>query len=186
VAALWAGTAAGALVLDAFEPVEVKAAFVLNFVRYADWPAEREPAPDGVLEVDVVGNPELAQALARLAGRAGGIDGHSIVVSTVPLPPSGREARRLYFDSLRRAHVVFVGSAAAEYAVELVAGLSGAPVLTVADTPGFAAAGGMLGLVEERGRIVFEANPNAIRGAALRISSRVLKLARIVGPEPPG
>ena len=58
-------------------------------------------------------------------------------------------------------------------------------MLTVGDAPGFARDGGMLGLVQQGSRIVFDANPTAIRVSGLQVSSKVLKLARIVGPESP-
>jgi len=52
-------------------------------------------------------------------------------------------------------------------------------VLTVGDATGFAAAGGMLGLVRVQEHLAFEANPEAIHDARLLVSAKVLKLARI-------
>ena len=53
------------------------------------------------------------------------------------------------------------------------------PVLTVSDVPGFAAQGGMLGLVRSGRHMAFEANPDAIRNGGVSLSAKVLKLARI-------
>ena len=61
-----------------------------------------------------------------------------------------------------------------------LAPLAGQPVLTVGDQAGFNAAGGMIELVSVAGRIVFQANPAAIRNAGLVVSAKVLKLARAV------
>ena len=58
--------------------------------------------------------------------------------------------------------------------------MKGAPVLTVGDGDGFARGGGMIGLFVEDGRMRFAINPNAAQRAGLRLSSQLLKLARIV------
>ena len=59
-------------------------------------------------------------------------------------------------------------------------GVTGGEVLTVGDVPDFAAAGGMIGLRRQGRRMVFDANPEAIRAGGITVSARVLKLARIV------
>jgi hypothetical protein len=57
-------------------------------------------------------------------------------------------------------------------------------LLTVSDQPGFAGRGVMVNLVYQDGHVVIEVNHAAIQEANLRISSQVLKLARIVGGPP--
>jgi hypothetical protein len=54
-------------------------------------------------------------------------------------------------------------------------------VLTVSDVPGFAAGGGMLGLVRSGRTLAIEANPDAIRASGISVSAKVLKLARLWG-----
>ena len=58
--------------------------------------------------------------------------------------------------------------------------LKGAPVLTVGDGESFAEVGGTIGLFVEDGRMRFAINPNAAHRAGLRLSSQLLKLAKIV------
>ena len=58
--------------------------------------------------------------------------------------------------------------------------LKGAPVLTVGDGDDFARNGGMIGLFVEDGRMRFAINPDAAHRAGLRLSSQLLKLAKIV------
>ena len=53
-------------------------------------------------------------------------------------------------------------------------------VVTIAETPGFCASGGMLNLYEEGNRIRFEANPAAAAAAGLTLRADLLKLAKIV------
>ena len=67
-----------------------------------------------------------------------------------------------------------------EMVKQIIALLQGAAVLTVSDAPRFAERGGMLGLVVREGRLAFDANAEAIRQTRLKVSSKVLRLARIV------
>jgi hypothetical protein len=54
------------------------------------------------------------------------------------------------------------------------------PILVVGESPGFAAEGGMINFVLEGTKLRFEVNPSAATRAGLSISSRLLKLARVV------
>jgi hypothetical protein len=158
---------------------QVEAAFLVNFLRYTDWPDHRP----GTLEpyvVTVVGDPGMADTLAQLTRVVGEVRGRRVVVQEVEFP-EGADARvrATISDRLRRSHLVFVHETR-EPVESILGDLSGQPVLTVSDRAGFAASGGMLGLRRDGGRIAFEANPGAIRNARLVVSAKVLKLARIV------
>ena len=58
--------------------------------------------------------------------------------------------------------------------------VKGRPVLTVADTEGFAAAGVMVGLVRVGSKVTFEVNLGAAREAGFRMAPGFLQLAKIV------
>ena len=159
---------------------DVEAAFLVNFLRYTDWPPERALPPAEPLVITVVGHEAMAAALERLADVVPPVRGHPIHVQQLEFP-EGADAtvRASLSDRLRRSHLVFVHDSR-EPVDAILGDLSGQPVLTVSDQPGFVAGGGMLGLRRLGGRIVFEANPGAIRNARLVVSAKVLKLARIV------
>jgi hypothetical protein len=175
----FAGPAAAQETSAALE-AQVEAAFLVNFLRYTDWPPERTTPIEEPLVITVLGDAGTAAALARLAEVVPPVRGRRIEVQRLEFP-DGADAtvRASLSDRLRRSHLVFVHDT--REPVEAILGdLSGQPVLTVSDRPGFAAEGGMLGLRRLGGRIVFEANPGAIRNARLVVSAKVLKLARIV------
>jgi hypothetical protein len=159
---------------------EVEAAFLVNFLRYTDWPPERALPPGEPLVITVVGHEAMAAALVRLGEVVPPVRGHRIHVEQLEFP-EGADAtvRASLSDRLRRSHLVFVHNSR-EPVDAILGDLSGQPVLTVSDQPGFVAGGGMLGLRRLGGRIVFEANPDAIRNARLVVSAKVLKLARII------
>ncbi|MGH8030255.1 MAG: YfiR family protein [Arenimonas sp.] len=180
--ALVAGLACPATAQESSASLEgqVEAAFLVNFLRYTDWPPERVAPADEPLVITVIGDDAMAATLARLTRVVPPVRGHRIEVQRLEFP-DGADAtvRTALSERLRRSHLVFVRET--RQPLDAVLGdLSGQPVLTVSDRPGFAADGGMLGLRRRDGRIVFEANPGAIRNARLVVSAKVLKLARIV------
>ena len=173
-----AGPAAAQESSSTFE-AQVEAAFLINFLRYTDWPPDRF-APDEPYVITVLGDEATAAQLARLTRVVPPVRGRRIQVQRLEFP-EGADAtvRASLSERLRRSHLVFVHDTR-EPVASILGDLSGQPVLTVSDRPNFVAEGGMLGLRRDGGRIAFEANPGAIRNARLVVSAKVLKLARIV------
>jgi hypothetical protein len=108
-----------------------------------------------------------------------------VVVESVPLPGAGAgdEAARRFVERLQTYHMVYVGARAGDQQRRVLESLAQSNALLVGDTPRFAENGGMLGLVLEEDRVIFEANPDAIRRSRVTVSSKVLRLARIVKEE---
>ena len=77
-------------------------------------------------------------------------------------------------------HVLFVGSPERERPERVIGTLRNAPMLTVSDGDDFAAAGGVIGLLIEDNKIRFDVNLEAAERAGLKISSKLLKLAKNV------
>lgn len=136
---------------------ELQAVFVINFLRLTDWPAGTwgSPAAPLVLCVDATREPLLA------ALRHTGID----VVKGRPLQL--RSLRRQ--EATRDCHALFLDTADPQRA--------GTGQLSIGDAPGFAAAGGIIGLVRSDNRLRFEINQEAAQRAQLRLGSELLKLA---------
>jgi hypothetical protein len=164
--------------------VEVEAAYLVNFLRYTQWPASTFPSPTSPFVLTVVGSQEAAASVRSVAAAAATIDGHPIEVRWLPQARGSREAP---FDSpqdvearsqLRGSHLVFFHRSSGRVHPQVLSDLSAWPVLTVSDTDDFTSQGGMLGLVRANRRIVFQANTSAIRGSGLLVSAKVLKLAR--------
>jgi hypothetical protein len=164
--------------------VEVEAAYLVNFLRYTQWPAGSFATPASPYILTVVGSEAAAASVRAVAGAAGSIEGHPIEVRRLAV---ARGSRAAPFDSaldeearaqLRGSHLVFFHRSAGKVHPQALTDLAGKPVLTVSDTEAFARQGGMLGLVRSERRIVFQANTSAIRNSGLLVSAKVLKLAR--------
>ena len=151
----------------------VKAAFLYNFAKFAEWPADPR-MPDGPLML-CTNDTAVADSLSPL------VKGHVV---------NGRalEVRRVSADSvqLRGCHILYLWNLDAHESRRLVEGLGSAPVLTVSDFTQFAALGGVVQFFQENERLRFAINLAAMRRHGLRLSSKLLALASIVEDEPNG
>lgn len=143
---------------------EIKAAFVLNFVRFVQWPDSYPQS--GELMVCHPDIEPLSGKLLLLDGRLAGR--RKIKISHCP-------------DLLsNNFEVVFFGENSEHEIEELLAQLKGLPVLTVSDIPEFVDRGGMIGLVIDHNKLSFEINLLVANESGLRLSSQLLNLARKV------
>jgi hypothetical protein len=145
---------------------EVKAAFVYQFTRFVEWPDDRGAA--GAFVVAVVGTDLSGAAVERaLAGKK----------ANEP-PIAGRRLSEL--PDAAGARILFVGASEEASLARILAAVDGRAVLTVGESPDFAQRGGMIGFRTVDKRVRFEINAEEAAKAGLKISSEVLKLARLV------
>ena len=141
---------------------QVKASYLYNFARFVTWPDEVF-AGDGKFNLCVVGAERFGPALDALAGEH--VEGRAIALQRLERAAQARAAR---------CHMLFIANVAEAEAASAGAGPG---VLTVGETPGFLARGGIINLIEIGGRIRFEINQPAAQQARLVVSSRLLSLA---------
>jgi hypothetical protein len=147
----------------------VKAVFLLNFARFTEWPAGTAGAP---LTLCVLGDADVAASLDGLVGDRP-INGRDVSVARIET-----------FRIVRSCHLLYVpGDDQAKIAGALEAVLT-LPVFTVGDGEFFARAGGVAAFLNEDGRTRFGINPDALNRAGLRVSSKMLGLARLIKEEP--
>ena len=156
------GIAAGA---DAAPDVAVKAALLYNFAKFAEWPALLSGAP---IAFCVVSDDGIAAALVETV-RGQNINGHTLDVSR----PQDSATWRV-------CHLLFIADAETRRSAVGLGGVKTLPILTVSDGKGFAQADGVIELYVEGGRMRFAINVDAVERAGLRLSSRLLGLAKVV------
>ena len=171
---------AAAQVVDVEKAARVKAAYVLNFIRYSQWPADAFEGSDSPIVVTEVGECEAGNVLAEVIRRSPPIDNRQIVLEHAPYASDDGD-RKEFYRSLDQSHLVYICSAGPEPIAAILEHLNGSKALTVGDTPDFVENGGMIGFVLEEDRILFQANPKAIQKSRVAVSAKVLKLAKIVG-----
>jgi hypothetical protein len=147
---------------------DVKAAYLYNFGRFVEWPAEVTAAQSGHFTVCVLGQDPFGPTLdTTLAGET--IRGKSVVAKRILSPQESDDCR-----------IVFLGPVEGARLKKIVAELDKKAVLTVSDMPQFAQLGGMIQFVLEGKRVRFEVNLTATQRAGLTLSSELLKVATTV------
>ena len=152
-----------AVAQDVTEPA-LKAAFIYNFARFTTWPADAASADS--FAICVLGDTAVADALEHaVTGRQ--LKERPISVSRVTPAASKRGCQILY-----------VSGVPVRQAADVVGELRDAPVLTISNLDGFAAAGGMTQFFFEHGQLRFRIHLESAKRAGLQISSRLLVMAR--------
>ena len=113
----------------------------------------------------MAGRNVFGDALADIV-RGENINGRALTIRVLLEPEAG-------------CHIIFVPRGAATAAYLRAARSS--PVLTVGEIPDFIAQGGIVNFVPEGTSVKFEIDPEAAERVGLRISSRLLRLARAPG-----
>jgi hypothetical protein len=152
---------------------EIKAAYLLNFPNFVDWPALANANTQAPIRLCLAGSDPLGSALSRMvADRLS--RGRSVLLRRV--------ARN---ESMSDCQILYISPSETKFIPEILDSLHSASVLTVGENDQFAAQGGMIQLVMEDNRIRFKINATAASQAGLRISSKLLSLAQIVAPVNP-
>ena len=145
---------------------QVKAAFLYNFAKFVDWPSDAFGGSNAPLIIGVVGDDPFGAALDQaINGKS--IGGHSLVV------------RRLRWgQDLRSCQILYISSSERKHLPQIIQSLRGASVLTVGDMGQFNQQGGIINFILETSKVRFEINSRGANQAGLKISSKLLALAK--------
>ena len=144
---------------------DIKAAFLFNFTKFVEWPAV---APGGAFQLCTLADAGFDALLTRtVAGES--TDGRLIVRATPESP-----------DVARLCHILFISAREDAHLDRWVAAVRGQPVLVVGESKTAEDAGAHITFVVEENRVKFDVNDDAASRAGLRISSKLLRVARRV------
>jgi len=141
---------------------QLKAAYLVNFLKYVEWPESHAKATLCLFGRDVMG-----AALGGYEGRL--IAGRELVLRRVSSPDQFPDCQILYVPDTEEARFAAV-----------LRWTEGLPILTVSDAEFFARQGGGVALIREDTRLRFEVNLDALNRAKLKPASQMLRLARQV------
>jgi hypothetical protein len=149
---------------------DVKAAFLFNFTKFVDWPSSAFPDPNS-LKVCVLGDDPFGHSLQAVAGEQ--VANHKLtVVRTDSISKPGG------------CQVLFISRSEREHLSQILAAVRDSPVLTVGDTKGFVDQGVIINFTPEGSKVRFEINTESAERAGIKISSKLLQLAKRVVPSP--
>ena len=145
----------------------VKAAFIYNFTQFITWPKDAYSCADSPFIVGVLGDDPFDGTLEQaMDGKT--VDGHPVVVRHFAS-----------VDQLGPCQVLFVPQSQEDSMAAVMSRLAATPVLTIGESEDFLPGDGGIRFLLEDGKIHFEINPAATDAARLKISAKLMKLARI-------
>jgi len=151
---------------------QVKAAYLANFGRFVEWPANVAVAKSESFNVCVLGHDPFGADLdAALAGET--IGRAHMLAKRISRPQDATDCR-----------ILFISSSEANQWKEVLAALRTLSVLTVSDMPQFARRGGIIQFLLDGNRVRFDINLAATERVGLNLSSELLKLAVNVSRSP--
>lgn len=150
---------------------EVKAAFLVNFAKFVEWP--EDPPASALFIIGVLGSDRIADLLREFV-RGKAIGSRPLAVRRL----SGNE-------DVAGFHMLFVGQSEKDRLPDLLRRVDGSSILTVSDADGFCDAGGIIALALEDTHVRFDISLEAAERSRLKVSSKLLSLARTVHPVKP-
>ena len=153
--------------VDKVSEYEVKAAFLLNFVRFTDWSERTRGETESALVLGILGEDHFGEALNLIRDKK--IKGRVLVVK-----------RGVDSNNLTECDILFISSSEKDRLSSIMAAVKDLPILTVSEIEGFNRSGGMINFIIVGNKVRFEINPDAAKQAGIHISAQLLQLARIV------
>jgi hypothetical protein len=147
---------------------EVKAVYLYNFAKFVEWPAAAFDKPQTPYSICVLGTDPFGELLDIAAAES--VQGRRMTV------------RRLT-DAKAAAgcHILYVGPSERRKLPEIFQNLGKFPTLTVGEDDDFTRAGGCMRFFRLGDTVRFEINVEATERARLKVSAKLLSLARVVG-----
>ncbi|HKX29309.1 MAG TPA: YfiR family protein [Blastocatellia bacterium] len=147
---------------------QVKAAFLFNFAKFIEWPPETFTPGNAPLILGVLGDDPFGDIIDQtISGKT--VNGRQLVVK-----------RLKWGQNLKECQILFISASERKRLPQICEMLKGASVLTVSEVEKFAQQGGIINLVMEENKVRFDINTNVAEQARLKISSKLLALAKSI------
>jgi hypothetical protein len=151
---------------DEVSQYQVEAAFLLNFTKFVEWPTTAFAAQDSPIAICILGADPFGSALDQIvAGEE--VNGRKVAARRIKQAPQPKSCQVLY-------------AGGSEKDVSKMLSALGPGTLTVGEGENFLRDGGMIAFVVENRRVRFEIGQTAAEKAGLKLSSRLLNVAKSV------
>ena len=151
----------------------VKAEFLYNFARFVEWPEGSQDKDREAVVIGILGEDHFGPILETI------IRGKNV---------GGKRVRVKRMEHLAEetggCHLLFISRSQTRHLAEILRRVQGRSVLTVGDSEGSARRGTVISFLIEDETVQFEVNLQAAERAGIKISSRLLRSARIVAELP--
>jgi YfiR/HmsC-like len=143
----------------------VKAGYIYNFLKYVEWPGEKDMAHQSNIDICVLGDSPISNT--SVVFKSASTDKLRLTLMEEPD----------WHNVARHCHVLVIGDSEAGRLPELLTVLRTQPVLTISEIDHFIELGGMIEFLTIDGRVKILVNTKPIRVSGLRIDSQLLEVA---------
>jgi hypothetical protein len=140
----------------------VKAAFIYNFAKFVRWPNESNA---GSITLYILGDDPFGDDINTIQGEL--IRGKSLEIKRINSPRD-----------IKSGNILFIASSEKRNIEHIVASVKGLSILTIGDTKNFLKKGAMINFIIKNDMVRFKINKDAAEREGLKISSKLLKLAK--------
>ena len=163
---------------------DIKAAFIYSFIKFTEWPESKISEPN-TITIGLLGENQLVDSFNPVKDKH--VKDKRLIIKnfgkfrkSFPQDNTGKLEFANYIEQLRECHVLFICDPERENYNEILNTVKGYGVLTVGETADFLDANGIIAFIPGTEKMVFEVNQKVCEQEGLKISSKVLRLARKV------
>lgn len=158
----------GSAVAENVREAKVKAAFVVNFSRFINWPDNSFDSGDSPLFICTVGVDGIKDAFAGIEAKK--VRGRSLVHKRLQSLSEARD----------QCHIVYMGSLGGDQCKTYLEENKQEPVVSISGAEGFVSDGGTIQFIKTEDRLSFKINNSEARKRQLSINASLLNLAEEV------
>ena len=144
---------------------QVKAAMVYSIAKFVDWPADTFADANAPFTICVMGKGPLVAGIESLKGQ--NVKNRKVLIRQVTKT-----------EEAEGCQILLIGDSARRQVPEMMNRLGKQSTMTISDLPNFAENGGVVGFVEDEGKVRFEINLGAAQHSRIHISAQLLRLAK--------
>lgn len=152
-----------------FDESQVRAVFLFNLTHFISWPESSFSSPDSPFVITILGDNPFGNNLKNIVKNEK-VGLHPIII---------KHAKTL--NQLEKAHILYIQRNFKKQLATILEQTSQTGILTVSAYPGFADSGGAVNLLIQQKRLLLELNIVSAEKNDLKFSSKLLRLAKVVG-----
>jgi len=182
VAVWWLPAPARAADEAASREYQIKAAILYNVLKFVEWPQDKTPDSNEPMIIGLIGHDPFLNSFDPILEK--NPEGKPVAIRRFPgfnelekTGPTEPDEPHPQIQAIRKSHLLFICRSEQPHWAKILRATEGHGILTVADSMGFLESGGIINLLTDHDKIRFEVNMAVAQRAALRIRSRLLRLA---------
>ncbi len=150
---------------------QLKAAFLYNFAKFIEWPPDAFADANAPIILGLIGEDPFGRVLEQtISGKTA--NARPLLIK-----------RLKWGENLRDCTILFISASERKRLAQIFESVKGAGVLTVSEMERFAQLGGVVNFTMKENKVGFEINVDAAERARLKISSKLLSLAKVLSDE---